>query len=292
MRLSRAMVLLGLLVAPALAAEPARPLPDPQAFLREARKRLQPDEDRQREYSYVETRREIRRDDKGQIQEEDVTLIESYPGFPGEDRWERVIAINGTPVPPAELEKTDRQRAKDAQAVVRKLQRQTASDRDADARERAKRAARLDAMVDDVYRLMEFTMTGRDRLDGHDTIAFTMTPRPNVKPQTRMGGMMRRFRGRVWLSESEYELAKLEVEAMDTFSFGLGVLARIHQGSRFSFQRRPVDGHVWLPAKSSYRASARVLLLKRYRSEGVSEYSNYRKFTVDTSSTYTTPTSD
>jgi hypothetical protein len=32
-----------------------------------------------------------------------------------------------------------------------------------------------------------------------------------------------------------------------------------------------------------------VLLLKRLRLRGVSEFSRYRKFTVDTTSTYTSP---
>ena len=36
-------------------------------------------------------------------------------------------------------------------------------------------------------------------------------------------------------------------------------------------------------------ASARVLLVKRLRLRGVAEFSNYRKFTVDTSTTYTQP---
>ena len=36
-------------------------------------------------------------------------------------------------------------------------------------------------------------------------------------------------------------------------------------------------------------AGARVLLLKTLRLRGVSEFSGYRKFTVDTSTTYTNP---
>jgi hypothetical protein len=48
-----------------------------------------------------------------------------------------------------------------------------------------------------------------------------------------------------------------------------------------------VNDEIWLPEQVTWTASARVLLLKRLRLRGVSEFSGYRKFTVDTSSIYT-----
>jgi hypothetical protein len=84
-------------------------------------------------------------------------------------------------------------------------------------------------------------------------------------------------------------LVRVEIEAIDTVSIGLGLLARVHKGTRASFQRRKVNGEVWLPASFDYSASARVLLLKVLRVGGLSEFSGYRKFTVDTATTYTSP---
>jgi len=52
------------------------------------------------------------------------------------------------------------------------------------------------------------------------------------------------------------------------------------------FERQKVNNEVWLPAEVTWTASARVMLLKRLRLRSVSEFSNYRKFTVDTSTTY------
>ncbi len=76
---------------------------------------------------------------------------------------------------------------------------------------------------------------------------------------------------------------------MSDLTIGLGLFARIHKGSHLAFQRRKVGGDEWLPARSTYTASARVLLLRRMRVQGISEYSNYRRFGVDTSTTYSTP---
>ena len=44
-----------------------------------------------------------------------------------------------------------------------------------------------------------------------------------------------------------------------------------------------------LPEEVTWTASARVLVLRRLRLRGVSQFSGYRKFTVDTSTTYRNP---
>lgn len=167
----------------------------------------------------------------------------------------------------------------------------TAADRDKAAREQTKEQRERDEMIDDAFRVFEFTMTGREAIDGHETIAVSFTPRRKAATRSRMGGMLRHFHGRAWISESDYELVKVEGEALDDLTVGFGLLARLHKGSTLSFERRKVGGEVWLPAKATYTASARVLLLRRMRVGGTSEFSKYRKFSVDTTSTYQMPAS-
>jgi hypothetical protein len=67
------------------------------------------------------------------------------------------------------------------------------------------------------------------------------------------------------------------------------MLARIH-GSRLAFERRKINGEVWLPASANHSFNARVALLKMLRRDATLEFSNYRKFTVDTSSSFAAPT--
>ena len=74
----------------------------------------------------------------------------------------------------------------------------------------------------------------------------------------------------------------MEAEAIDNLRLGLGGLARMHKGARLSFLRRKPNGEVWLPAVASYSGSARVGLLVTLRRSGTSEYSGYRKYSVDT----------
>ena len=143
--------------------------------------------------------------------------------------------------------------------------------------------------MDDIFHIYDIRMLRRESLDGHVTIVATLTPIPGAKPLTDDGKIMRHFKARAWISEADYELVRVEIEAIDDLSFGLGLLARVHKGTVATFQRRRVNDEVWLPAEVTWTASARVLLVKRLRLRGVAEFSNYRKFTVDTSTTYTPP---
>ena len=278
-----------LLIAAASSAAQDRPLPDQESFLKETRKHLQTDSALQSSYVYVETRREQKLDKQGRVREESVKVFESYPGLPGESRWERLIAENGRPVPAEDLAKQDRERQAKAAGMVRRLAEDGPKERARQEREYQKARRERDEAVSDVFAVFDIRMIGRERIEGHDTIAFSLTPKADAQPRTTEGRQMQHFKVQAWISESDYELVKLEAEAIDTLSFGLGVLARLHKGARLSFLRRKINGEVWLPAVASYSGSARVTLLFMLRRAGSSEYSGYRKYSVDTSSTVAAP---
>src|SRR5262249_14522588 len=204
-------------------------------------------------------------------------------GLPGEDRYRRLIEENGKPVPSDKLAEQDRDRQKDVESYARKLS--SAAEREKAARELEKERQRYAAAVDDVFRIYDIRMVPRESIEGHDTILATLTPKVDAKPQTDDGKIMRHFKARAWISETDYELVRAEIEAVDTLSFGLGLLARVHEGTTATYQRRKVNNEIWLPERVTWTASAKVLLLKSLRLRGISEFSNYRKFTVETSTT-------
>jgi len=280
------MVVLSLLATPLQAQ---KPLPDQQAFLEEVRKHLDTDDYRQTGYMYVETRRLQKLDKSGAATGESVTVLESYPGLPGEGRWERVLSEDGKAVPAQELERRDRDRQKHVEEYARKLAKDPAQAKAKEDRERERQRRELSESIDDIVRVFDIRMVGREAIEGHDAIVFTLTPRRDAKPRTRAGSIMRNFNVRAWISESDYEMVRLDAEAIDTVSFGLGMLARVHKGSRASFQRRKVNGEMWLPALATYTVSVRVGLVAVMRRGGTVEFSNYKKFGVDSSYRITTP---
>ncbi|NOT27308.1 MAG: hypothetical protein HOP16_14550 [Acidobacteria bacterium] len=264
-----------------------RPLPDYATFAAQVRKHLATDEERQSGYTFQERRVEQKVNGAGKVTGESSKVFEVYPGLGGEDRYRRLIEENGKPVPASRLAQQDRERQKTAESYARSLQRPADRQKDERANEKARRE--YEDAIDDIFRVYDIAMVRREAIEGHDTIFATLTPKPGVKPRTDSGRIMQKFRAKAWISESDYELVRAEIEAIDTLSFGMGLLARVHKGTVAAYQRRKVNNEVWLPAQVTWTASGRLFLLRRLRLRGISEFSNYRKFTVETSTTVAPP---
>lgn len=278
------LIVLLLIAAPA-AQDP--PLPDYDTFAAQVKMRLATDEERQSGFMFTERRVEQKLDAAGRLKGEEVKVFEVYPGLPGEHRYRRLIEENGKPLSTADLAKQDRERQKDVETYARQLASGTQSQKM--TQEEEKERKKYAAAVDDIFQIYDIRMVRRERIDGHDTVFATLTPKNGVRPQTDDGKIMRHFKARAWISESDYELVRVEIEAIDDLSFGLGLLARVHKGTIATYQRKKVDNEAWLPLQVTWTASARLLLVRRLRLRGVAEFSNYRKFTVDTSATFTPP---
>ena len=281
----RALALAVLLLVSAPAQE--RPLPDFNAFAAEVKKHLATDEERQSGYVFNERRLEQKVNAAGRVTDESVKVYEVYPGLPGEDRYRRLIEEDGRPTPPERLARLDAERRKKAEDYARKQA--VASERQKEARAQDKARQEYSAAVEDVFRVYDIQMLRRERIEGIDTILASLTPKRGARPQTDDGKIMRHFKARAWISESDYELVRVEIEAIDNLSFGLGLLARVHRGTVATYQRRKVNGETWLPLEVTWTASGRVLLLRRLRLRGVSQFSNYRRYSVDTSTTIGAP---
>ena len=274
-----------MLAAPPFAQE--RPLPDFDTFAAQVRTRLATDEERQSGYMFEERRTEQKVDGNGRVTSESAKAFEVYPGLPGEPRYRRLIEEDGRRLVPDKLARQDRERQQEvesyAKAQASEPQRQKAT------QEQEKMRRRYNAAIDDLFRIYDIHMIRRESIDGHTTILATLDPKDSVKPQTDDGKLMRNFKARAWVSESDYELVRIEIEAIRDLSFGMGLLARVHKGTTATFERRKVNGEVWLPGKVTWTASGRLLLVRRLRLRGISEFSSYKKFTVDTSTTYGQP---
>jgi hypothetical protein len=280
-------LMVALIVVAAAASAQEKPLPEPETFAAEVKKHLAIDEERQSGYMFVERRTEQKVDGSGRPTSESVKVFEVYPGLPGEERYRRLIEEDGRPLVAEKLARQDRERQEDVESYT-KTQASEARRLKA-VREQEKARKRYSAAVDDLFRIYDIRMVRRESIDGHVTIAATLDPKEGVKPQTDDGKIMRNFKARAWVSESDYELVRVEVEAIRDLSFGMGLLARVHKGTVATFDRRKVNNEVWLPAKVTWTASGRLLLLRRLRLRGISEFSGYKKFTVDTSTTYSQP---
>jgi hypothetical protein len=90
--------------------------------------------------------------------------------------------------------------------------------------------------------------------------------------------------GTVWIDEAAQGILRLEGRMTDSIKMGGGLLLSLHQGSSFVFEQELVNSEVWLPTYAEVHASARFLLLKGFKLDQTQRFSDYKKFSVDTSS--------
>lgn len=289
---SRAARILGLCwiaLAPlaANAGAQAPPLPDTRAFAAEVRKRLLGDRELQSQYTFLERREEISVSKLGKVGKGPVKVYEVYPSVEPGNTYKRLISVDGAPLAAAELEKSDRRHRDDVLRDLKKREQESPGARAKRARREAAERAENQAVLDEIFALYDIRLVGRDTIAGHPTVVATLDPKRGYRPRIDAGRFMTKVRARAWVSESEYQVVKVEIEMIDDVTFGWGIAGRLHKGSHGVFERRKVNGEVWLPARATFIGTGRALLFRRFSIDAVTTYSDYRKFDVKTDEHFT-----
>jgi hypothetical protein len=274
------------LAMPANAQQETAPLPEPSSFLAKVRERLFLDEEAQRGYTYQEKRQEIRVTRLGKVELGRVRLFEVYASPEPGHRYRRLIADDGVPIEPGELRRRDAA----YQQYVRNLHESRVHETPA---QRAQRLAKdagerreRDALVADVFHTFDMKLVRRDAVEGVTAIVAELTPRPNAAATSKIGKHLKKFRGEVWISEADQQVIKIDMESTDPVLIGWGIVGRLREGSRLTVERRKVNGEVWLPYRTRIQLRGRSLLFRKFDLVAVTEFSNYRKFVVDTKETF------
>ncbi len=76
-----------------------------------------------------------------------------------------------------------------------------------------------------------FKFAGMETLDGRDNYVIDGDPKPGYKPVHKDASILTKTRFRVWIDKDDVQMKKLDVQIIDTFSWGL-FIARMHKGSR------------------------------------------------------------
>jgi hypothetical protein len=274
--------------APSTAPDAAA-LPVPAEFVRKVREAVKLDYELQKDYTYVEKRRDVKLSRLGKVTVGSLRTFEVYPSTEPGRTYKRLVAIDGKPLDAAELARRDEEHRQHVIAQAQQEKVETPAQRAVREKKKADERREREAIMNDAFAIYEPKMAGREMLDGQQVLVATLEPRPNVDAKTREGKWMKKFHGRIWVSESDYQIAKIEMVALDDLTIGLGIVGRVHEGSRIAFARRKVNNEVWLPAEARLEATGRTLLFRAFRFDTVTTFSDYRKWSVGTSVTYGVP---
>jgi len=281
-------ILLTLLQAGAEAGDSTKKLPELNAFLRDVRANLRSDRLLQSQYTYNLKQTRTHLDREGKPQNIEVDEFEVFPSLDEKYTYERQTVKDGKPLDPEEIEKQDRSHEKKLKKRAKELEKEGLNERTRRLRKEDEEKRKEDLIVDELFRMYEFSLVRRELIDRTQAILLEFHPRPGFKPSSREGKFLSHLAGRAWFCEEDHQLIRAEVEFIDNVSFGKGLLARLHKGTKASILRRRVNGEIWLPAEAKVEGSARILLFKKIRIRTLNEYSDYKKFVVDTAIDYRT----
>ena len=266
--------------AAGLAAEGATgTIADTRAFLVEVREKLKSDELLLDQYTFTEEFRETRLDSHGVVKKTKTEIYEVYPSnMPGKT-YRRLISRNGARLSEGELAEQDRKQ----EVKVDKRERRLAAEDLAARRAREAEEARKErAVIDEIFRMDEIAVTGRDIVDGRPAIIVSFTPRPGYKATTDGGKVVQKLTGRAWVDEEDRQLVRLEARLTDSMGVGPAKLARLQKGATAFFQRKKINGEIWLPTEARFTGAAKAFLLFGARLDVHSTFGDYKKFSVGT----------
>lgn len=265
-----------------------RPLPDVRSFLDHVRENLRSDGSLLSEYTFTEKHTEARLDGSGGVKKMKTAVYEVYPSDAPGRMYRRLIERDGKPIDPKELAEQDRKQEERAEKRRLELENETPAEREKRlAKEEASRQKER-AIVDELFRMDELVIEGRETIDGRSALRISFRPRPDYTPEAEDARAIQKLAGHAWVDEENYQLVRIEAELLDSLGVGPGHLIRLQKGAQATFERRRVNDEIWLPARATFRGAAKVLLFVLGRVNVTSEYGDYRKFSVSTSETVST----
>ena len=138
-------------------------------------------------------------------------------------------------------------------------------------------------------RACQFVNPRHERFRGQDVLVFDFEANPEYKPKKIAEKIAQHLAGVIWIDEKQHQVVRLEAYFVNDFRFAGGLLANLQKGTSFIFEQTFVNNEVWLPTYDEVHVGVRVLLVKGFKVNEVTRYSDYQRFNVATLSTIGNP---
>jgi hypothetical protein len=264
------------LLSVVLHAQDAQRLPDFDSLYKTVRDNLTKSERVAHLYAFKERRTDIHTNPFGKIGTDGTRVLEVYPSSERRLTYRRVVERNGTRLSASEIAEQDRE-YRDRVTEFRQQAAQNTQDDRRGGDNAARARTRGQQRIEDIVNALQFTLTGRAMRNGVPAYVITFTPRPTARPSTREGRIAQKFTGTVWVHEKVLEVIEVEAKAIEDISFGLGIIARLGEGTSARLTRRPIDGDIWMPTELTLNGRGRAALLRRLVIDYSVQWFDYRR---------------
>lgn len=247
---------------------------DPKELVRRSIAQDQLDWMRMKDYTWQAHSVEKHLDSRGKVESTkretwETLMLDGQP-------YRRTLERDGKPLSPEE----QRSEQKKLDRETRRLSSETPSAKMRRIEDAERGRRREFAFLSEIPELFDLRFEGDSTVDGRPVWVVSGAPRPRAKAKSGDAKMLLKLRGRMWIDKATYQWARVEAETTDTISWGL-FLARLNSGAKMIFEQTEVNSELWLPKRLLLTGSGRVGLIKRLAQDVEIEWSNYRKFSVD-----------
>lgn len=224
-----------------------------------------------RDYTYIDREVETRLDGKGNTKSTETRTYE-FLVIDGE-QVQRLIEKDEKPLSAKEAAKEEEK----IQKIIDKHKNESENDRKKRAERDEKEREEGLKYLREVSDAFNFKLVGTEQVGGRDAWVIDGEPRPGFQPHMKYANYLPKFHGRVWIDKSDLQLSKIDLETLDTVSWGLFV-ARLHKGTRVQLEQTRVNDEVWLPQHLTVKVGVRVALLKNINANIEQSFRDYKKF--------------
>ncbi len=135
----------------------------------------------------------------------------------------------------------------------------------------------------------QFVNPRRERFRGQDVLVFDFEPNPEYKAHSLVEGIVQKLAGVVWVDEKAHQVVRIEGYFIGDAKIAGGLLVNLQKGSSFIAEQAFINNEVWLPTYEEAHIGARFLLVKGFKVNEITRYSDYKRFRVDTLNTISKP---
>ncbi|MDE3137109.1 MAG: hypothetical protein KGL59_11080 [Acidobacteriota bacterium] len=261
------------------AASSAAPIPDIVTLMHQVLEN-QNQVDKIRENYACRDARQVEKLDKGGRVKKTSTSVYQISFFGGH-QIQRLIEEDGQPLSAKDQEKEDDRIRKQ----VEKYEKEQQSGKEAERREKD------EVTIQNFLEADRFLNPRRERIEGHDVIAFDFEANPAFKPKSLTQKLAQALVGTIWIDAQAHEVVRLNARFAKNLKVGWGLMASVHRGTAVAFEQTLVHNEVWLPTYEEVHVSARALFFGVNQNE-TNRYSDYQRFRVQSSSKLFPPKSN
>ena len=121
-----------------------------------------------------------------------------------------------------------------------------------------------------------------NRLRGRAAVVVEFQPKRGVAPNGDVERQAAKMAGTVWIDEASQQVIRVESYFRDDYD-------RTVEGSTMRIERLLVNNEVWLPSREETNLRWGFAFGNRAQFLGTIQYTDYKKFSVDTDTTITLP---